>query len=270
MDVDLPFPDRDRISSLTALVLVTYTLIRIVTLPSIETELYVLGLLIRIEFNTNSIMLSLAAALAAAGSDWLLRAHPKIEVSKPLPEHWVVPGLAAVGAGAILTRIPQGLALWVGLLLTAAVLIAVLFAEFIVLDREDPRFDRAALTLTALAYMLLVGAFFAIEAMALRAIYSIPLVLLASAAVSWRLLRLAGMGSSAAGYTIAISGVTAQIAWGLHYWPIQPLRSALLLGLIVYLGNGIAMAHPTGELDRLRVLELSGVALIALLAIFLT
>jgi hypothetical protein len=270
VDSELPFPDRDRISSLTALVLVTYTLIRIVTLPSIETEFNVLGLLIRLEFNTNSIMLSLAAALAAAGSDWLLRAHPKIEVSKPLPEHWVVPGLAAVGAGAILTRVPQGVVLWIGLLLTAVVLIAVLFAEFIVLDREDPRYDRAALALTSLAYLLLVGALFAIEAMALRAIYSIPLIMLASAAVSWRLQRLAGMGSGATAYTVAISGLTAQIAWGLHYWPIQPLRCALLLGLIVYLGNGIAMAHPTGELDRTRLLELSGVALLALLAIFLT
>lgn len=270
MDSELPFPDRDRISSLTALVLVTYTLIRIVSLPSIETELYVFGLLIRIEFNTNSIMLSLAAALAVAGSDWLLRAHPKIEVIKPLPEHWVIPGLAAVGAGAILTRIPQGLELWIGLLLTAAVLIAVLFAEFIVLDREDPRFDRAAVALIALAYMLLVGAFFAIETAALRALYSVPLVLLSSAAVSWRLLRLAGMGSSATAYTIGISGLMAQIAWGLHYWPIQPLRVALILGLTVYLGNGIAMAHIASELDRTRLLELGGLALIAMLAIFLT
>jgi hypothetical protein len=247
----------------------TYTLIRIVALPSIETELYVLGLIIRVAINTNSVMLSLAAALAAAGSDWLLRAHPKIEVEKPLPEHWVIPGLAAVGAGAILTRITQGVGLWVGLLLTAAVLIAVLFAEFIVLDRDDPRFDRAALALAALAYMLLVGALFAIEASALRAIYSVPLVFLASAAVSWRLLRLGGLGSGAAVYTIAISGVTAQFAWGLHYWPIQPLRCALLLGLTVYLGNGIATAHPAGELDRTRALELGGVVLIALLAIFL-
>jgi hypothetical protein len=269
VDSELPFPDRDRISSLTALVLVTYTLIRIVSLPTVETEFNVLGILIRLEFNTNSIMLSLAAALASAGSDWLLRAHPKIEVRRPLPEHWVIPGLAAVGVGAILTRIPQGMILWVGLLLTAAVLIAVLFAEFIVLDQEDPRYDRAALALTALAYMLLIGAFFAIEATALRAIYSVPLVLLASAAVSWRLLCLTGMESGVNAYTIGISGLTAQIAWGLHYWPIQPLRSALLLGLIVYLGNGIAMAHPTGELDRTRLLELGGVALIALLAIFL-
>jgi hypothetical protein len=68
-----PTPGFNQISSLTALVLLSYGLIRMITLPSVETEFALLGLLIKIEFRTQSIMLILVAALAASGVDWLIR-----------------------------------------------------------------------------------------------------------------------------------------------------------------------------------------------------
>ena len=267
MDRELPQPDRDRVSTLTALLLLTYILIRIVVLPLLETEFYLFGLVIHLEFSTGSIMLTLAAALAVAGSDWLIRSHPRIEERRVRPEHWVIPGLAAFGAGVILIRLPEGPAFWTGLILTAALLIAVLISEFIVLDPEDRRHDNAAIGLTALAYLLLIGALFAIRAIGLRAAFAIPLILLASGTVAWRLLRLAQIGNSAVRYALLISGLTAQIAWSLHYWPLPPLTGALILGLIVYLGNGLALAHEGNTLEKTRIIELAAVGLIALVAI---
>lgn len=269
MDLDLPQPDRDRVSTLTALLLLTYTLIRIVTLPSIETEFSLLGLLIRLEFNASLVMLTIAGFLAAAGSDWLIRSHPAVKNGRTRPEHWVIPGLAALGTGVILVRIPLGPAFWLGLILTAALLIAVLVSEFIVLDTEDPRHDTAAIGLTALAYLLLIGALFAIRATGLRAAFAIPLTFCACAAVAWRLLRLARMRTSAVHYGLLISGITAQISWGLHYWPLPPLREALILGLVVYLGNGLAMAHERGMLGRIRIIEFTIVAVIGLTAVLM-
>ena len=267
MDGKLPQPDRDRISTLTALILLTYTLIRIVILPTIETEFSILGLFIRLEFKTGSIMLALAGCLAIAGSDWLIRSHPRIEDGQSKPEHWVIPGLASIGAGTILTRLPEGPVFWIGLILTAALLIAVLMSEFIVLDPDDPRHDTTAIGLTALAYLLLIGATFSIFATGLRAIFAIPLILAASAVVAWRLLRLAQIKNTAVRFALLISGTTAQIAWGLHYWPTPPLREALILGLLVYLGNGLAMAHEEGKLERIRVIEFTFIGAVALIAI---
>lgn len=269
MDLDLPQPDRDRVSTLTALLLLTYTLIRIVTLPSYETEFSFLGLLIRLELNASLVMLTIAAFLAAAGSDWLIRSHPAVKNGSTRPEHWVIPGLAALGTGVILVRIPEGPALWLGLILTAALLVAVLVSEFIVLDAEDPRHDTAAIGLTALAYLLLIGALFAIRATGLRAAFAIPLTFCACAAVAWRLLRLARIKTSAVRYGLLISTIAAQISWGLHYWPLPPLRGALILGLVVYLGNGLVLAHEEGNLGRIRIIEFAVVGVIGLTAVLM-
>jgi hypothetical protein len=264
-----PQPDRDRLSALTALVLMAYALIRIVELPTLQAEFSVFGLLIHLEFNTRFVMLSLAAALTAAGADWLIRSHPLAKSDVSTYEHWVIPGLAALGVGAILTRIPEGPGLWLGLALVAGLLIAVMVAEFIVHDANDPRHDFAETGLTALAYLLLVGAFFAVRATGLRAAFAIPLVMACSTSVAWRLLRLARVQGPQLPYAVVVGAATAQVAWGLHYWPIEPLRQGLLLGLVTYLGNGFVLAILRDGLNRERTIELVGVAAVALAATLL-
>jgi hypothetical protein len=81
------------------------------------------------------------------------------------------------------------------------------------------------------------------------------------------LLRLARIKTSAVRYGLLISGITAQISWGLHYWPLPPLRGALLLGLVVYLGNGLVLAHEEGNLGRIRIIEFAVVGIIGLTAV---
>ena len=260
---ELPQPDRDRLSVLTALVLLAYTLLRIVVLPTLTAEFSLLGLLIRLELNTRMVLLSLSAALTVAGADWLIRAHPWYQPNQPTIEHWVVPGLAALGAGAILARIPEGPGWWLGLVLAASLLIAVLATEFIVLDPDDPRYDGASVGLTALSYLLLVGALFATWATGLRATFAIPLVLAACTAVAWRLLRLQQPQSPVLTHAALIGIATSEIAWALHYWPIPPLRVSLLLGLGVYLGAGLALAHLRREMNRATALEFSARAAVA-------
>jgi hypothetical protein len=268
MDGRLPRPDRDRLSTLTALILLTNTLIRIVALPVFEAKFAILGLLIRFEVNASLIMISLAAALAAAGADWLIHSHPKSTTTKIQPEHWVIPGLAAAATGAVLTRIPDGPGLWIGIVLTALLLLAVVMAEFVVVDPKDPRFDVASVGLSALAYLLLIGVLFAILASDLRAVFSVPLILLVSFVVIWRLLHLNQLSDRAAEYALLISLLNAQLAWALHYWPLPPLRGALLLGILVYLTNGLTLLHRKKGLVRGRIIEFAALFAIAVTAIF--
>lgn len=268
MDQTPPRLDRQRLSTLAALVALAYGLIRVVVLPAARADLAVFGLLIRFDFNTPFFMLVLAAALAVAGADWLIRSHPYAAQASPTIEHWVIPGLAALGVGAILARIPNGLPFATGLVLAAGLLVAVVAAEFFVLDVSDPRHDLAAIGLRALAYLLLVGALFAILATGLRAVFAVPLVMASSMSVAWRLIRLGDPAKSAWQHGAIIGLIAAEIAWALHYWWIPPLREALVLGLIVYLATGIVLAQRQGTLDRRRAFEYGVVCVITLAVIF--
>jgi hypothetical protein len=263
---DLPNPDRDQLSVMAALVLLSYTLARLVVLPTIGAEFTILGLLVRFEINTHLIMLALAAALTTAGAAWLLGSHPNASAQRSTAEHWVIPGLAALGVGAILSRVPLGPGLGVGLALAAALLVAVFVAEFIVFDPTDPRYDAASLGLRSLAYLLLIGVIFAIQATDIRAVYAIPIVMVCGTAVAWRLLRLGVPQASVWRYALLSGFVTTQLAWGLHYWPTSPLQQALILGLVAYLGEGFLLAHLQEGITPARALELAALSGLVLMA----
>ncbi len=254
-------------SVLSALVLLSYTLLRIVELPALRADLTVLGLLLRFEVNTRNLMLTLTAALTAAGADWLIRAHPWRATGRSTREHWVLPGLAALGVGAILARLPMGPTWWLGLGLSAVLLIAILATEFIVSEADDPRHDTAALVLATLAHLFLVGALFAIRATGQRATFAVPLVFLSTGAVAWRHLKLELPERRVALQASLVGVVLAQISWGLHYWPLTPLRFALILGLANYLATGIAGAYMREEFGRAARVEFSLVGAVALAAI---
>lgn len=268
MDPSLPRPDRDRLSAMAALVLLAYGLLRIVELPTFSTQFTLAGLLIRFDFNTRFALLSLSAALAATGTDWLLQSHPRLQGKRMSAEHGFIPALASLALGAILGRLPEGPALWLGLPIAAMLLVAVLVAEYIVVDASDPRYDLAAAGLRALAYFLLAGAFFAIKATDMRAIYGVPLTFLAGWFVSWRLQRLEGASIPTAIWQGSIlAWLGGQISWALHYWPIEPLQESLLLGLAFYSGNAALAAWRQGRTGRATWLEITLVTVAGLAAI---
>jgi hypothetical protein len=270
MSHQMPKPEPERLSALLALVLMTYGLIRMAVLPSMEAEMAFLGLLIKMEFKTQSIMLVLAAAIAAAGTDWLIRGHPNTASTRLTTENWVIPALAAVALGVIVIRIPQGPQLWMGLILSSLLLVAVFWAEFIVSYALDPRYERIAIVLIGLAYLLLTGSLFTIYALELRAFFAIPMVSLVCFVVIWRLLRLAFPGKRIWTWALLMSAIVSEVAIGLHYWPLPPLQISLLLMLTFYLAHQTILSHLNRETDRRFFLEnaiIGGLSLLAILSL---
>lgn len=258
-----------KLSTLAALVLLAYGLVRVVPLPSTAVQLALFGVTLRLDLNATMVLLVLAACLAVAGTDWIIRSHPHAARLQPTFEHWIVPGLAAMALGGIVIRLPYGVGFWIGLGLSAILLLAVVQAEFIALDRQDPRFEAAAIVLRGLAWLLLAGGLFAIRIAAPRAILSLPLVFAAVTAVTWRLLRLDEPASSA-WQDAGLVGIGAtQIDWGLHYWPATPIRHSLLLGLLVYVMVGLILAYRERSLGRGRLIEMGLVGGLAMAAILL-
>ncbi len=66
---------------------------------------------------------------------------------------------------------------------------------------------------------------------------------------------------------MTVGWIGAQIALGLHYWPISPLRDALILVLVIYLANNfIGLLIGRDDLRR-KAIELLAVGAIGLAAI---
>jgi hypothetical protein len=265
----LPRPDRERLSALGALVLLAIALVRVVSLPTLPFEVSAAGLLIRIEVNRAVVLIGLAAAVTVAGADWLAQSHPRPPRGRSRLEHVVIPGLATLATGAILTSIDPGPALWAGLVLAAGLLIAVLVAEFAVIDPQDPRRPAATIGLTALAQILLTGAFFALLSLGVRAFFTVPLSFLATAAVAWRLLRMRLPGTHPALHAVAIGVVISELMWGLYYLPLAPAQVALILGLLVYLAIQTTVSLARQRLSRPRVMEYASFAAVGTLVVLL-
>lgn len=267
--IALPRPDRERLSALGALVLLAIALVRVVSLPTLPFEFALAGLLIRIEFNRAVVFVGLAAAVTVTGADWLARSHPRRPQGRARLEHIIIPGLATLATGAILTRIEAGPTLWVGLIMAAGLLMTVLVAEFIVVDPQDPRRMAALIGLTALAQVLLTGVYFALFTLGVRAFFSIPISFLATAAVAWRLLKLQMPETHLALFAVAIGLALSQLTWGLYYLPLASFQPALILGLLAYLAIQATVSLLRRRLTRARALEYAAVAGLATLGVFL-
>jgi hypothetical protein len=246
-------PSLDRLSVLTAVILLAYALARALDLPTRAVGTTLFGSAVGFELNGPVLMLLLVAALISAGSDTLIRSHPRLAgwTSYPTVVHWIVPGTTALALGNVLNRTPDGPLWWLGLGLSAVALIAVLVAEYTVVDRDDTAWDAAALALTALTYALALVLFALLHSLSARALISASAAGLIAAALAMRLfaLKAAPLGRAAL-YAGVVGLITAEAVWAINYWRV-PASSAALLALIpFYLSVGVAQQHLAGRLSR--------------------
>ena len=236
------------------------------TLPSVEVEVTLVGLIINIEFKPQLVMLILAAGLAAAGSEWLIKSDTRQSTRSLAIEHWVIPSFAAIAIGFVVMRIPSGPQLWIALVMGALLLVAVLNAEFIVAFRADPRRRIIVVALRGLSFLLVTGAFYAIYETQLRALFTIPFIFAIAFMISWRLFRLVIPNFQVWTWAGLLGLLSAQIALGLHYFPINPLTASITIGVLTYIGHGLILTHTERVISWRHVLE---AAVIFLASIFI-
>jgi hypothetical protein len=170
--------------------------------------------------------------------------------------------MAALGIGAILSGLPAWPAWPVGLALGGLLLYAVLLAEFVVWDPGDPRAPFARLGLRWLGMLLTVGVAYAVRAGDVRAVFSVPVLLVSTGLVTWRLLGLERPRRPLWPYAVTAGWVTAQLGWSLHYWPLEPVPASLLLGVAAYLCAGLGRLHLAGRSTSRTVAEFGGIGLV--------
>ncbi len=221
-------PSADRVGVLIASVLLTFALTHLIQSPQFTLTIELPGFYFAYPLTLGTAMTILAAALAAAGMDWLTRGHPNLG-EKPNIEHLMLPTLTTFVIGSPLALLPEGIAWWVALAFGASLLVIVFLAEYITIDPSAPSYAFARAGLTALAYALFLILAMSLRFSGVRMFLLFPVVLVVAGLISLRILHLDGTDRWDFPWALGIGIVCAQIGAGLHYWPLTPIQFGLAL-----------------------------------------
>lgn len=221
-------PDANRVGVFAAVVLLTYALDHLVKAPGVTLTLQLPGFYFAYPLTLSTAMTLMTSGLTATGMDWLLHSHPALQDQRTV-EHWLLPTLTAFILGILLNILPAGTSWWTGFALSASILISVFAAEYITVDPGAPNYPLASAGLTALSYAIFFLLAIALHTAGARLFLIIPAIFLASSLVSLRTLHLRSSGRKELPWAIGIGIVCAQIAGGLHYWPLSSVQFGLIL-----------------------------------------
>ncbi|MBC7226231.1 MAG: hypothetical protein H5T61_03245 [Thermoflexales bacterium] len=248
----IPRLNRDRLSVLIALILLTSVLFRFVQLPQVTRRFHLLGSPLEVNLTGGGLLVVLVAGLAAMGARYVLASHPDApnRLSRPLYFSWVLPGLLG-GMAAYLVELAPTEVVWGGGLLLAMLLVGLaVAAEFAALSPRHPAATRARLGLNVLAYLLALLFFYLIYRTRARSLVTATEVTLVAFFIALDLLGVAETRAARVVlYSAVIGLVVGEATWALNYWRLDNWTASLLLLLFFYLATGIAHQY---LLDRLK------------------
>jgi len=221
-------PDIDQLSVLAAMIVLAYTLARIIDLPSWQISRQLPGIYVEFTVDVNLITAVIVACLTFSGAYWLMNNHPAARGKQSLA-HAILPALTALAVGIPLGGISVGLGWWIGLISGALILVLVLIAEYIAVDPQDSRLALASAALSAVSFALFLLFAGALRAGGIRLLYNVPALVFAAWLVSLRVtnLRLHGVWTVIESAIIAF--LVGQIAAAFNYWPLTPVAFGLVL-----------------------------------------
>jgi len=225
-------PNTDHLSVITATILLAYALTAFIHFQTRTLYLQLPGFLLTININFMTIISVVVGVLAAAGSDWLIGAHPNIGGANRF-HHWLIPAFTAMVISVPLNSLQVSPSWWMVFALGGFLLTGVLIAEYISVDPADLRFPIARVSLSAMSFALLLVLLIAIRGSGLRLYVVLAAILPAVAVVSAKTLHLR-LGGWQLAWIAGISLVIFQIATGLFYLPLKPLQFGLILIGITY------------------------------------
>ncbi len=267
-----------------ALILLALALIPLLNAPGRTVGASVLGSELDIAITPAGLITLLAAGLACAGVDLLIRAHPRVRSGQAGPTllFWILPALTVIAASQWLSRtsaeqawFAQALAPLLGreaiagkvwaaqLLVSGAALWFIIRAEFATVDPDAPAAGRWRLALNVLAYLLAFGLFAMIWETRIRSLITATLAAVVALLLSVDLLRATRAGARRIlAHSLAVAMTIGECAWVLNYWKANTATAGVALVLIFYALSGIAAQNLFGKLTR-RVLIEFGVVIAA-------
>ncbi len=221
-------PDPARVSVLTAAVLLAFALTRVIVTPHVDLHIPLGKLNLGFAVNLITLVVFLAAGVTAAGVDWLLRTHPSLEKGETR-EHWLLPTLTVFMIGIALYTLPKTAIWWLGFALGAAILLIVLYAEYVAVDPTDSRYPIATTILTGLAFVIFLILAVALKASNTRLVLVAPVLFVGAGLAALRTLHLRLNERWEYAWAFGIAVVAIQIGAALFYLPLTPVRFGLAL-----------------------------------------
>lgn len=237
-------PNFERLSIVTATIMLAFAFTQLVSFPEQNLSLMILGIVIDLNFNFSTVIIAFTVLMAAAGMDWLIQSHPeKDRYTNRLAfvRHWIVPVLTSIVIGIALNTFSGELTWWVVYLLGSILLFAVFIAEYNVVTAEDSRNPLAVVGLTALSFVLYLLLAIAVFSAEVRLYIRLPLLGLGAMMVISRALFLR-LGKWHTLWAIVSSLILAEIVVGFNYLPLSPMQLGLLLVGLAYALTSIISA----------------------------
>ena len=259
-------PDTNRISVLTAMVLLAFALTRLLETTAYLVAFQIFGLVIRFDIDLRIIIIVLAAGLTATGMDWLLKSHPHIGKKKRTLDHWLVPMLTALVLGMPLYLLRMNLLWWLGFAFGGFLLVLVFWAEYVVVSPGDVNYPTAMVVITVLSFALYLILAMVLRYSAARLFFLLPMTFVATFLVSLRALNLRLGGRWEIPWALGVAFVGVQLAAGLHYLPITPIYYGVILLGVLY-GLTTLVASLLEGIPLRRALTEPGIMLFALLVL---
>ena len=248
MNEEQRLPNIDHLSVITAMILLAYALTAFINFPARSLNIQLPGFLLTLRINFITIISVVVAFLAAAGSDWLIAAHPSVGQARRF-HHWLIPAFTALVIGVPLNSLQVSPSWWVVFALGGLLLVGVFIAEYISVDPSDVRFPIARVSLTAMSFALFLVLLIAVRGAGLRLYAVLGAILPATAVVTAKALHLR-LGGWSLAWIAGITIVITQLATGLFYLPLRPIQFGLIL-----LGATYGLINLAGSIEEKRARE---------------
>ncbi len=250
----------DRISVVVGLVLIGLVFSLIITLPTHTIGTQALGSPVAVVLSPRWLMAGLLSALAALGTDYVVRGHPNFDSRR---EHysltfWILPALVTLVSALLVPLLAPNRTIWlITLTFVGVILTLTLLAEHALLDPGGSGFVTAQLGLNFLAYVAALSLFTAVYAPKTRSLLSATAVTFLGALLALAILPVDRQNRvRAALYAAVIGLLIGECTWALNYWGINGLTGGALLMLIFYVLTSLSQQRLLiGRLSRTMLLE---------------
>jgi hypothetical protein len=264
--------DRDRLSVLIAVLLLSSLLFRFIELPEQVLRQQPLGSPLEIHITGTWLLVTLMVGLVCTGTNLILHDHPHIGMHPGRPTYisWILPGVTTGFSAYLLARISDW-PIWIGgLILTGLIISLVVSAEYTAVCPDTRGYPLARLALNVLAYLMAFILFAIIYHSHTRSLVTATLTMLTAVLLAFDLLSVADVQFRRVIPFAGIVGlIIGQSTWALNYWQINAWAGGLLLLLIFYIAVNLAHQHLLEHLNPSVLIELSIVAAIVVTLILL-